>query len=194
MQTFEDEIEKQFYTFANDETDNISIGDLPLLFSALKRNYSTNYIQTLLSEEGLDHNNELTLEEFLLIFRLTKNDQKRADNLENALKIFDEDNDGMISVADFKALMSVALVQDEQPLIDEAAQEKIIGSFEKNDDLLNIKQLCEKVIYTITIANEDHEDEKVTESEDKQNEAKKETEGEEKGSSQENGNENEEED
>jgi Ca2+-binding EF-hand superfamily protein len=175
----EREIKKQYDIFADEDTNRVIVGDLPYVFSALKRNYSPSYIKALLTEEGFEEKRDVGMDEFVKIFRLTKEDQKNAAMLEKAFKAFDEDKDGKISVSDFKALMSASFGDGQQSIFDAATQEKIVASFEKEDGLIDIKKLAEKVTYTITIAKEQRDEEKVTESEDVKSEPQKVTEREE---------------
>ncbi|XP_035705241.1 calmodulin-A isoform X3 [Folsomia candida] len=101
-----DEYKEAFMLFDKDEDGTISLSELAIVMRALGQRPSETELQAIMDECDQDRNGSIEFNEFLILMSKKMKDAESEGELIEAFKVFDKNNDGLISGSELRHVMT----------------------------------------------------------------------------------------
>ncbi|KAL2320995.1 hypothetical protein Fmac_029964 [Flemingia macrophylla] len=114
----------------------ITADELAAIIRSLEGNPTKEEIQNMIGEVDVDGNGNIAFEEFLNIIMGRKKKESLAEELKEAFKVFDRDQDGYISASELRLVM----VNFGEKMTDEEAEQMVREADLDGDGLVNFEE------------------------------------------------------
>ncbi|ODV89357.1 hypothetical protein CANCADRAFT_3985 [Tortispora caseinolytica NRRL Y-17796] len=127
------DFKEAFALFDKDGDGHITTAELGVVMRSLGQTPTEADLQDMINEVDQDHNGTIDFPEFLTMMARKMKDSDSEDEIREAFKVFDRDNDGYISAAELRhVMMSIG-----EPLTEEEADQMIREADADGDGLIN---------------------------------------------------------
>ncbi|KAF5454675.1 hypothetical protein F2P56_024322 [Juglans regia] len=136
------EFQEAFCLFDKDGDGSITIEELANAIRSLDQNPTQEELQTMINEVDVDGNGTIEFGEFLNLMARKMKENEAEEELKEAFKVFDQDQDGYISPNELRHVM----INLEERLTDEEVDQMIRDADLDGDGLINYEEFVRMML------------------------------------------------